>query len=241
MFRDSLLENTGGPRRRWSALTAFAAQSAAVLIFVVLPLLYPEALPFVRAEHISVVPPAGSPPPAEAPEQRATQVVQHNVKPDDLMIRQPHRVPDRINMTPDEPRGPVSVPRYGIEGGSGPDVPNEVIASVIRPARVTPVLKQQTQSHVVLTSHLSQGLLISRVEPRYSEIAKKAGIEGEVLLAATIGRDGRIENLRALRGHPMLIPSAIDAVRQWRYRPYLLNDEAVEVETQVTVRFVLQR
>jgi protein TonB len=86
---------------------------------------------------------------------------------------------------------------------------------------------------------MMEGNLIRRVEPSYPSIAKQARIQGSVLLRATIGKDGRIENLRLLSGHPMLAQAAMEAVRQWRYRPYFLNGEPVEVETQVTVKFVL--
>jgi len=81
--------------------------------------------------------------------------------------------------------------------------------------------------------------LIRRVEPAYPIMAKTAHIQGPVVLAAVISKTGAIENLRLLSGHPLLVPSAIQAVSQWRYKPYILNNEAVEVETQITVNFVL--
>jgi len=59
------------------------------------------------------------------------------------------------------------------------------------------------------------------------------------VLQAVISKQGTIENLRVLTGHPILVPAAIEAVRQWRYRPYILNNEPVEVETQITVNFSL--
>jgi periplasmic protein TonB len=70
-------------------------------------------------------------------------------------------------------------------------------------------------------------------------MARAARIQGPVVLAAIISKDGTIENLRLISGHPLLVHSAIDAVSQWRYKPYILNDEAIEVETQITVNFVL--
>jgi protein TonB len=94
-------------------------------------------------------------------------------------------------------------------------------------------------SSIRVSAGVQQGLLISRIEPRYSEIARKTRIQGDVVLAAIIGRDGRIENLHVLSGHPMLAETALDAVKQWRYRPYMLGVEPVEVETQITVRFRL--
>ena len=84
-----------------------------------------------------------------------------------------------------------------------------------------------------------EGSLIRRVQPAYPPIARTAHVQGSVVLAALIGKDGTIENLRLLSGHPMLSPAAIAAVSQWRYRPYILNGEAIEVETQITVNFIL--
>jgi protein TonB len=71
--------------------------------------------------------------------------------------------------------------------------------------------------------------------------AKNMGIQGAVVLQALIGRDGKIERVNVINGHPLLVKAAVDAVSQWLYRPYYLNDQAVEVETQVTVNFVLAR
>jgi protein TonB len=84
-----------------------------------------------------------------------------------------------------------------------------------------------------------EGNLIYRVQPVYPLLARQARIQGSVLLRAMISRDGTIEHLQVISGHPMLVQSAIDAVRQWRYRPYFLNDQPVEVDTQVTVNFIL--
>jgi protein TonB len=70
-------------------------------------------------------------------------------------------------------------------------------------------------------------------------LARAARIEGTVVLQAIISKQGTIENLKVVSGHPMLVQAAIDAVREWRYRPYILNNEPVEVETQITVNFSL--
>ena len=84
-----------------------------------------------------------------------------------------------------------------------------------------------------------EGMLIRRVQPVYPPLARAARIQGSVVLAAVISKAGTIENLRMLSGHPMLVPAAIAAVSQWRYRPYILNGEPIEVETQITVNFTL--
>jgi periplasmic protein TonB len=88
-------------------------------------------------------------------------------------------------------------------------------------------------------STLSEANLLHRVQPIYPPIAHLAGIHGAVELRALISKTGTIENLVVVSGHPMLVRSAIEAVRQWRYRLYLLNNEPIEVETEITVNFVL--
>ena len=82
-------------------------------------------------------------------------------------------------------------------------------------------------------------MLVHQVKPQYPELAMKARIQGTVVLQAVIGKDGTVQDLRLVSGHPMLAPAAIEAVRQWRYRPYLLNSEPVEVDTQINVNFTL--
>jgi len=84
-----------------------------------------------------------------------------------------------------------------------------------------------------------QGSLIRRVEPTYPPLAKSARVQGPVVLEAIISKTGTIENLQLISGHPMLVGAAIEAVRQWRYKPYILNSEPIEVETQITVNFTL--
>jgi TonB family protein len=92
---------------------------------------------------------------------------------------------------------------------------------------------------------LSEGVLeaqlISRVEPRYPPLALQTRQWGTVVLHAIISRDGRINALEVVSGSPFFVEAALDAVRQWRYRPTLLNGEPVEVETTITVEFRLQR
>ena len=104
-----------------------------------------------------------------------------------------------------------------------------VIAPPVRPTIARPPM----------ISHMMEGNLIHKVQPDYPPLARQARIQGAVVLQAVISREGTIENLQVLSGHPMLVHAAIDAVSQWRYRPYVLNGDPIEVETQVTVNFVL--
>ncbi len=92
---------------------------------------------------------------------------------------------------------------------------------------------------VKIPSGVMAGTLLTRVNPVYPDAAKKAKVQGSVVLHAIIGKDGAIDNLQAISGPEELRPSALDAVRQWTYKPYLLNGEPVEVETTVTINYSL--
>ena len=92
---------------------------------------------------------------------------------------------------------------------------------------------------VNISQGVAQGLIVSKVQPVYPPEARTARIQGTVVLKARINKMGDIESLNLISGHPLLAPAAIDAVKQWKYRPYLLNGSAVDVNTQITVNFTL--
>jgi protein TonB len=88
-------------------------------------------------------------------------------------------------------------------------------------------------------SVMMEGFLIHRIDPPYPSLARMAGVQGTVVLAAVIGIDGTVQKLQVLSGHPLLVQAARDAVAQWRYRPYILNGSPIQVDTQITVKFTL--
>ena len=137
-----------------------------------------------------------------------------------------------------QPIGIFSGPGTGSEPGPGPGGP---IGLWTTPGGTNPVPvpRPATITHPIPVSHIEEGNLIRKVQPTYPAMAKMVHVQGEVVLVAIISKAGTIENLRVVSGHPLLVPAAIEAVAQWRYRPYILNDEAVEVETQITVNFTL--
>jgi len=100
-----------------------------------------------------------------------------------------------------------------------------------------PKLATATPKRIRVSQGVTKGLLIQKIEPKYPPLALAARIWGEVILKAIITKDGEIKELELVSGHPMLTPAAIAAVRQWRFRPYLLNGDPIEVETTVTVTF----
>ena len=99
--------------------------------------------------------------------------------------------------------------------------------------------KVAVPSKVRVSSGVAQGLLIRQVKPAYPPIALQARIQGTVVLQAVIARDGTVRDLHVISGHPLLVQAALDAVKLWRYKPYLLNDQPVEVDTQINVNFTL--
>ena len=121
----------------------------------------------------------------------------------------------------------------GVAGGAMGGVLGGIIGGSLPPPKVAAPQRVRVSSGVVA------GNKISGPNPTYPAIAKTARIQGQVVLQATISKAGTIENLRAVSGPPMLYQSAIEAVRQWRYKPYILNGEAVEVETTIQVNFTL--
>jgi len=126
----------------------------------------------------------------------------------------------------------------GIPGGQLGGVIGSVISSASSLAAV-PKFIPATPQRIRISAGVTKGLLIQRIEPTYPPLARSARVQGDVVLSAIIDTNGHITNLQLVSGHPMLVPSAIAAVKQWRYKPYLLNGQPVEVETTITVIFTL--
>ncbi len=241
MFEDSLLESSGKIKTKRGATTTIAviAQIAFVGVLVLIPLIYTEALPKQQLMTFLVAPPP--PPPPPPPPAAAPVHVIKKIETDlnNGALRTPTAIPKKIAMIKeDEPPPAMSGVTGGVAGGVPGGQMGGVIGGIISSAPVA-VPKVATPQKVRVSQGVSEGLLLHKVTPNYPPLAKQARIQGSVVLQATIGKDGSIQNLRVLSGHPMLTQSALDAVRQWKYKPYLLNGEAVEVETTVQVNFTL--
>jgi protein TonB len=127
----------------------------------------------------------------------------------------------------------------GVSHGIGDPYNRGNVMESILGSRLTTPMPPVPVAHHLPVSRMMEGNLVHRVQPDYPPLARQVRVQGQVVLRAMINREGTIENLQVLSGHPMLVQAALDAVRQWRYRPCVLNGEPVEVETQVTVNFVL--
>ena len=169
MFEQTFVEGVGKTNKTWTVLVSFIAQCFLIVIAIILPMIYFDALPQTQLTSFLVAPPP-PPPPVKKEEPKAA-------------------TPQRIRV-----------------GGN-----------------------------------VQQAKLVRQPRPVYPPLAKQARIQGVVKLNAIISRDGTIQNLSVISGHPLLVPAAMDAVKQWVYQPTLLNGEPVEVVTQIDVNFTLSQ
>ncbi len=246
MFEDSLLESGGRLKTKRGATTllSFVLEVVIIGILILIPLIYTEALPKQQLMTFLVAPPPPPPPPpppAAAPPVKVIRKIETEL--DNGQLRTPTKIPQKVQMIKeDEPPPPTA--GAGVVGGVPGGVPGGsmggVIGGIIGQTTAAPVVpKVATPQRVRVSQGVSEGLLVHQVRPVYPPLARAARIQGSVVLQAVIGKDGSIQNLRMISGHPMLAPAAIDAVKQWKYRPYFLNGEPVEVDTQITVNFTL--
>ena len=243
LFSDSLIGGTGAELKRKTATTTFSFIFQCVLlgIMALLPLMFTEALPKGQLLTFLVAPPP--PPPPPPPAAPTVKVVRETDVLNNGALRTPTRIPKKIEMIKEEDTPPPSQ-TSGVVGGIPGGVPGGQLGGIIggiigSTSSISAVPKLEPVKRIRVSQGVTQGLLVHKVEPQYPKIALAARITGVVQLHAIVSKDGNIKELQALSGPPLLIPSAIDAVKQWRYRPYLLNGEAVEVETSVTVTFQL--
>ena len=243
MFEDSLIESGGrrGGKRGATTVLSFVLQAILLGILILIPLIYTEALPKQQLMTFLVAPPP-PPPPPPPPAAAVIKVVKQIVSEiNNGQLRTPTKIPEKVQMIKEEEAPPVSG-IGGVVGGVPGGIPGGqmggVIGGIISSTPVA-VPKVATPQRVRVSQGVSQGLLVHQVKPAYPPLARQARIQGSVVLQAVIAKDGSIQGLKVVSGHPMLTPSAIDAVKQWRYKPYFLNGEPVEVETVVTVNFTL--
>ena len=241
MFEDSLIESGGRlkTKRGLTSTIAFLIEAVLVGIMVLLPLLFTDALPKAQLMTFLVTPP---PPPPPPPPPAAVVHVVRQIQTDIVngQLRTPTKIPKKVDIIKEDAAPPPVM--AGIVGGVPGGVPGGqmggVIGGIISSTPVA-VPKIATPQRVRVSQGVTQGLLIRRVQPNYPALARQARIQGSVILQAQISKTGDIENLTLVSGHPMLAPAAIEAVKQWKYKPYILNGEPVEVDTQVTVNFTL--
>jgi protein TonB len=214
---------------------------------LLLPLWFTEVLPMEQLVTLLVAPPPPPPPAASTASRPKVVKVASNIAYGRL--RAPSRIPAKVQMIKDDDAPPPTI-TDGVVGGVPGGIPGGQLDGVIggiigstsslaAPALLKPKPVVPSVQRVRVSPGVIKGLLIHRVEPIYPFLAQQARIQGVVVLTAIIDKDGNVERLQLVNGHPLLAPAAIEAVKQWRYKPFLLNGQPLEVETTVTVDFHL--
>lgn len=237
MFEDSLLESSGSLAKRNPQATcvSFALQVALAGMLFLIPLLCTDGLPVQRLMRVLNTPDM-MPPVSHA--LASTRVVRSSSDLDNGVLRAPSAIPRTVAMIHEEglPSGGPGEVIGAVPGGEGPAIPGGLSPST---PGANPLPKLAVSERVRISSGVAEGMLVRQVKPHYPSLAVRAHVQGTVELQALIGKDGTIQNLRVMSGPPLLIESAMDAVRQWRYQPFYLNGQPVEVETQINVHFTL--
>jgi periplasmic protein TonB len=230
-----------GTNKPWTVALSALVQIGIVLVMILIPLIYTEALPKQMLTTFLVAPPPPPPPPPPA------AAIQRIVKPVARLIQQgkmmaPTVIPKKVEMIKEEELPPdvgavgvVGGVPGGIAGGSAGGVLGGIIGgsgSSLPPPPKAP-------SRIRVGGNVQSASLLHQVMPVYPPIAKTAHISGTVILHAIIAKDGSVQQLEYVQGPPLLMKSAMDAVREWRYKPTLLNGEPVEIDTTISVVFTI--
>ena len=236
MFEDSLVESVGRIRTRSRRYVAgsFLLEAALLAVFIVIPYIYPAALPqqYLRVPLISA-------PAAVVPQASEHPAASSNRHPEliGMMLTAPSHIPTQIPQVVD-PAPPGVFTGMDARSGAGNGPPGVLFPSVM-PSPAPAVRTVKPAGPIRISAGVAQGQLLVPIRPVYPAIALASRTQGMVVVAATISKDGRIENLHVVSGPAMLVNAAVQAISQARYRPYLLNNEPVEVETTINVVFRL--
>ncbi|HTR23816.1 MAG TPA: energy transducer TonB [Terriglobales bacterium] len=227
-------------RRGWSTLASFTMQALALSLLLAIPLVLVQGPPRLHWIDASIF----SPPPALAPAPPPRQQVAHHALEGSevrgTQIIMPTTIPTTITPIVDAVPPAPRIGDTGFQNGIG-NARQGVWQSVGETVAAIPPPRPAAPTKPPRVSEFGEGNLVYRVQPQYPQIARMAGIQGPVHLRAIVSKTGVIENLTVIDGHAMLIQSAVEAVKHWRYRPYMLNGEPIAVETDITVNFILGR
>ena len=243
MFQDSLMESGGqiSTRSRYYSIVGVAINSAVLVPLILWPLLHPLALPKQALTMLLVAPapPVSPRPVSSTPIKRAASLAAARPTALSLQILAPSKIPTQISRIEEaSPSGESTTGMENLPGGTSGTAIGDIFrdgAFTVRPVAAAAVQKKKA----AISSGVMAGNKIAGSNPTYPAIAWAGRIQGTVTFAATISKTGSIENLRVTSGPPMLAAGALDAVKTWRYKPYLLNGEPVEVETTINVVFNL--
>ncbi len=239
---ESMLESSVDKRKRrnpWAYLISISLQTVLLGALVLVGLIHTEALPESMQLTFLTAPPPPPPPPPPPAAKPIRRIIRKRVSQMQKgVLRAPKAIPKEIAIIEEEDIQDVGGVAFGVPGG----VPGGQIGGVMGgvlggiPSAAPP---PPPQKPIRVSSGVQAAKVIRKVRPTYPPIARQARIQGVVRLEAIIAKNGSIQNLRVIQGHPLLVQSALQAVKQWRYAPTLLNDQPVEVITYIDVIFKL--
>jgi protein TonB len=256
MFEDVFIDGVGKTKSSSMMMLAMACEIGLVAIFVVLPMIYFDVLPSTTLKSFLVAPPPPPPPPPPpAAPMKAVKVIPRQFDAGRLMA--PKAVPKEIAQIKEDEMPPPSAGGIGVvggvpggvAGGATGGVLGSILDSAPRAVNVLPPppppkvveKKEVAPTRIRVGGNVQNAKMVKRVSPVYPPLAKQARIQGTVILSAVISKDGTIQDLKVVSGHALLIQAALDAVKQWVYQPTQLNNEPVEVSTEIEVHFTLSQ
>jgi len=235
---DDLLESTNEKKKTnkgWSVILSGLVQTVILGVLVLIPLIYTEALPKAMLSTLLIAPPPPPPPPPPP------AVVKTIIKPVARLIQsgklmQPRAIPKEVAVFREAELPPDVINNAGNTGGVFGGIPGQ---GLIGGASLPPPPKAAAPSRIKQGGQVTAALIVTQTRPVYPPLARQARIQGNVVLHAIIDKDGKVAQLEVVSGHPLLVQAALDAVKQWRYKPTQLNGDAVEVDTTITVTFTM--
>jgi len=243
MFEEMVVSSpkTKKTNKPWTVVMSMVLQSVFLAVLILIPLIYTEALPKASLATLLIAPP---PPPPPPPPPAAAPVV--HVKPQAHLIDAgklvaPKVIPKEIKIIKEDAEPDVMGATGGVPGGVPGGQMGGVIGGVIGGVGGAPPPPKPTQTRIRQGGAVTAASLVNRVQPNYPPLARQTRISGTVRLHAIISKTGSVESLEVMSGHPLLVQAALDAVRQWKYRPTTLNGEPVEVDTTIDVIFSLNQ
>jgi len=250
MFEQTFVEGVGTTKKPMTVLIAFVGEIIFIGIAVIIPMIYFDVLPKTTLTSFLVAPPPPPPPPPPpqaAPPVKVVKIIPRQFDAGRLMA--PKSIPKEIAVIKEEELPPPSSAVGGVVGGVAGGVGmggvlGGIIGSVpmaAPPPPPPPVKHAAAPQRIRVGGNVQQAKLVRQPKPNYPPLAKQARIQGVVHLQAIISKDGTIQKLEVIGGHPLLVPAALEAVKQWVYQPTLLNGEPVEVITQIDVNFTLSQ
>jgi protein TonB len=246
MFEQSLLLDHAAGKKTGALAESLTVQTLAVGVMIAIPLLYSDRLPAIP-RFISLSLPAPPPPPPTPVETTATTRSSRPSMSQAHVYRPPTRIiplSEMATISMDEAPPVFSNANVGVPGGTGPATAlMEQIFKPIPQAQPKPKIEAAAAQSgpIRVSSGVQEAKILKRVIPVYPPLAKQARVSGTVRLIGVIAKDGTMQQLQLVSGHPLLVDAALSAVRQWIYRPTLLSGQAVEVIAPIDVIFSLSQ